>query len=202
LAVVNYHGANGCYPPAYVADANGRPMHSWRILLLPYLGQEDLFHDYNFSEPWDGPNNSKLAGRMPKIYAFPGEHGPTTNYLAVVGPGTAWPGPSTVTEKVVKDGMSNTILIMENQGAGIHWMAPRDLSFADMDFTINSPRGLSSKYVEPAVAMMDGGIRRFEKDLAPDVFRAMLTISGGERIVEDEAAGWHLLPDGRQRAFR
>ncbi|HEV3119294.1 MAG TPA: DUF1559 domain-containing protein, partial [Gemmataceae bacterium] len=167
MAVVNYHSANGSYPPAFLADAQGRPMHSWRVLLLPYLGQEDLFHDYDFSEPWDGPNNSKLAARMPKLYAFPGERGPTTNYLAVVGPGTVWPGRSTVTEKDVTDGLSNTILLVENHGAGIHWMAPRDLSFADMDFTINSPQGLSSKYVDPAVAMLDGSIRRFETHLAP-----------------------------------
>ena len=177
-------------------------MHSWRVLLLPYLGMEDVYKEYRFSEPWDGPNNRKLAERMPKIYRFPGEHGPTTNYLAVVGPETAWPGQRTITGNEVNDGKSNTILIVENQGAGIHWMEPRDLSFADMDFTIGSPQGLSSKYVDPAVVMMDGRIRRFEKRLPADVFRAMLTINGGERLVDDETAGWYLLQDGRQRPMR
>ena len=37
LALHNYHQANGCFPPAYIADKNGKPMHSWRVLILPYM---------------------------------------------------------------------------------------------------------------------------------------------------------------------
>ena len=78
---------------------DGRPWHSWRILILPYIEAEGLFEEYGFSEPWDGPNNRQLAGRMPRLYAFHGDERPgntTTNYLAVIGPETAWPGASTV----------------------------------------------------------------------------------------------------------
>lgn len=60
LALHNYHNAHGCFPPAYIVDESGRPMHSWRVL-LPYLEQEALYDQYDFSEPWDGPNNRKLA---------------------------------------------------------------------------------------------------------------------------------------------
>ena len=35
-------------------------MHSWRVLLLPYLDRSDLYKAYDFTEPWDGPNNRKL----------------------------------------------------------------------------------------------------------------------------------------------
>ncbi len=59
LALQNYHQANGCFPPAYVADKNGKPMHSWRVLILPYVGFDDLYKAYDFTEPWDGPNNKK-----------------------------------------------------------------------------------------------------------------------------------------------
>ena len=59
LALQSYHQANGCFPPAYVADKNGKPMHSWRVLILPYLGFDDLYKAYDFTEPWDGPNNKK-----------------------------------------------------------------------------------------------------------------------------------------------
>jgi len=68
-------------------------MHSWRVLILPYIEQNELFKEYRFDEPWDGPNNRKLASRMPKVYALHGEERPdnvTTNYLAVVGPETFW----------------------------------------------------------------------------------------------------------------
>ena len=71
LALQSYHASYGCYPPAYTTDVTGRPMHSWRALILPYAGEEALFQTYRLDEPWDGPNNSRLAGRMPAVYGCP-----------------------------------------------------------------------------------------------------------------------------------
>jgi Protein of unknown function (DUF1559) len=68
LAVANYHETYGCFPPAYVADRDGKPIHSWRVLILPFLEQQELYRAYNFDEPWNGPNNRKLASRVGKIY--------------------------------------------------------------------------------------------------------------------------------------
>ena len=144
LAVANYHDANGHYPPAYLLGPDGRPWHSWRILILPYIEEKGLFDEYDFSESWDSPKNRRLAGRMPRLYAFHGDERPgntTTNYLAVIGPETVWPGASTVSMEAVSDGLGVSILVVENQGAGVHWMEPRDLTLADIDFNINSPRG-------------------------------------------------------------
>src|SRR5579863_9248252 len=76
LALHNYHDAFGSFPPAFVADANGKPMHSWRVLILPYLDQLPLYKEYNFSEPWDGPNNSRLLNRMPPAFSCPSHSGP------------------------------------------------------------------------------------------------------------------------------
>src|SRR5690242_17032670 len=56
LALHNYHETYGGLPPAFVADDQGRPMHSWRVLILPFLGEQALYNEYNLSEPWDGPN--------------------------------------------------------------------------------------------------------------------------------------------------
>ena len=95
--------------------------------------------------------------------------------------------------------MANTILIVENHGAGVHWMEPRDLWFAEMDFAINSPRGLSSKYLEPAVVMLDSSLYRFQKEVSPATLKALLTIRGGERLELDEEGGWRQMADGRQR---
>jgi hypothetical protein len=96
LALHNYHDDHGCFPPAYVADANGRPMHSWRVLILPYLEQKVLYDQYDFTEPWNGPNNSKLLATPPDTYGCPSDDrtcGVTgawpTSYLAVVGAETA-----------------------------------------------------------------------------------------------------------------
>jgi hypothetical protein len=202
LAVANYVHEHKQYPPAYLADKHGKPMHSWRVLILPYMEQNDLYREYKFNEPWDGPNNRKLASRMPRTYALHGEERPgntTTNYLAVVGPETVWRASTGVAADAVKDGMSTTILIVENKGADVHWMEPRDLSFAQMDFTLNSAQGISTRYVDPAVAMADGSVVRLTKTMEPATLRAMLTINGGEEVVWRPESGWHLLPDGRQR---
>src|SRR5713226_2285044 len=32
LALQNYAALSGSLPPAYIADENGRPMHSWRVM--------------------------------------------------------------------------------------------------------------------------------------------------------------------------
>src|SRR5262245_60656054 len=61
LALCQYHDIHGTFPPAYITDEDGRPMHSWRVLLLPYLDQHSVYRQYRFDEPWDGPNNSALA---------------------------------------------------------------------------------------------------------------------------------------------
>src|SRR6516165_2689000 len=81
LALHNYHDQFGSFPPACVADENGRPMHSWRVLILPFLDQTPLYNQYRFDEPWDGPNNKKLADTILAVYNCPSDdHG---------GPGNA-----------------------------------------------------------------------------------------------------------------
>ena len=107
-------------------------MHSWRVLILPYLGLDDLYKMYRFSEPWDGPNNKKLACAMP-LYSCPsnGRSWMTspfeTSYVALVGPKGEWPSEKATTNAV--DGSpSSTIIVVEAANSGIPWMEPRDLS--------------------------------------------------------------------------
>jgi hypothetical protein len=138
------------------------------------------------------------------VYAFHGEHRPgltATNYLAVVGPETIWPGTTGLNFRDVTDGTSSTILIVESTGGDMHWMEPRDLSFADMSFEVGHPAGVSSKYKEPAVVMADGAVRSLQADLPPQTLRAMLTANGGE-AVRETGGQWKLIEDGRQREIK
>ncbi len=94
---------NGKFPPAFVLGPDGMKWHSWRVLLLEYMSEwEPLYKEYRFDEPWNGPNNSKLATRMPKLYGCPGDPESAakgfTNYFAVVGPGTMFPHESKLFE--------------------------------------------------------------------------------------------------------
>jgi hypothetical protein len=72
IAFHNYEAAHGHLPPAVVYDKDGRPLYSWRVLLLPYLEQEPLFRAFRFDEPWDSPHNIQFARQTPSVYAHPG----------------------------------------------------------------------------------------------------------------------------------
>jgi hypothetical protein len=156
FALHNYQAANGCYPPAYIADMNGHPMHSWRVLLLPYLGYDSLYKRYSFKEPWDGPNNKKLLAVRPEEYACPydrheGAPGAMqTSYVAVVGSNAAWHGGEPTNPERLSRNPSNTIAFVETCDADIPWTEPKDLD-ADLQWT--EPEHL---YVEPVTDTAPG----------------------------------------------
>jgi len=130
-ALYAYHQAHGSFPPAHIADKTGKPMHSWRVLILPFMELDALYKMYKFSEAWDGPNNKKLAMPVP-IYACP-SNGPSwttppfeTSYVALVGPKGEWPSEMAMTNAA--DGEpSSLIMVVEVADSGISWMEPKDL---------------------------------------------------------------------------
>ena len=203
-ALFQYHEKHGCFPPAYIADKNGRPMHSWRVLILPFLDQEALYKQYHFDEPWDGPNNRKLHSIPMPIYRCPSD-GPVSqtmsSYVAVVGAGTAWPGATSAKLADFSDGANQTIMLVEMVNSGIHWMEPKDLDFAKMPMAINakSGKGISGEHARGAnVAFADGHIEFLKDDTSPALLRALLTIHGGEHLIQLQD-GWQLAdPANRQ----
>lgn len=188
VALHNYHDQYGSFPPAYIADEDGRPMHSWRVLILPYMERNDLYQAYDFNEPWDGPNNRKLAGINVREFSCPSDTGrlPTmTSYVAVVGPNTVWPGTQTTRLRSLSDGPSHTILLVEVVNSGIHWMEPRDLHVLQMAPTINPTAGHGISSTHEGIVMVsyaDGRQVPIPETISPEELRAMLTRSGGEPI--------------------
>ena len=192
MALHYYHDQHGSFPPAYIADENGNPMHSWRVLILPYIEERDLYDQYDFDEPWDGPNNSLLHDKVVDLFNCPYESGQTdTTYVAIVGDGTAWPGPTGATyEDFARDGMAGTIHLVETHNSGIHWMEPRDLDFATMATTINQgPPGrcISSHHGAGAnVAMADGSVHFLPDTISGKTVQSLVTIEGGEIVNPDD----------------
>lgn len=190
LALQNYHDLYGSLPPAYIADDDGKPMHSWRVLLLPFLDMRNLYRDYHFDEPWDGPNNSALAAKVRTIRYFEcPAAGSTdeTSYVAVTGPQTMWPGAKATKLSDIKDGTSNTIILVEVHNSGIHWMEPRDLDMSELAMAVNSPAGHSiasgHKGGWAHVVFANGQTRAIDSTASPKAIRAALTIAGGEKEV-------------------
>ena len=153
LAMQQYHQLHGSFPPAYIPDENGRPMHSWRVLLLPHLGHEILYEEYDFDEPWDGPNNRALVIAMPDVYGCPSDPASgeaITSYVAVVGQGTAFPGEMPTSLDQFTDGASTTILLVEDRDAQINWLEPRDLELDQLEKRLeNSTFGPSVTSLHP-----------------------------------------------------
>ena len=153
LALHNYHQVYGCFPPAYVADKHGKPMHSWRVLVLPYLCQDGLYNQYNFREPWDGPNNKKLLNRRPNEYACPSDDknfltpgATSTNYVAVVGADAAWQGPTPRKLADIGGKQNETIMLVEVADVDIPWTEPKDVSLDAPQSASNSIAIISSKH--------------------------------------------------------
>jgi hypothetical protein len=141
MAMRAYYDDFGTLPPAYIVDANGRPMHSWRVLLLPYLGHQQLYARYRFDEPWNGPNNRRLAGQTPAVFTCPADRGrdkTRTSYLVVTGEKTVFNG----AEPMALDSVEAfTLLVVECADSGIDWMEPRDLRHDAMSMRINDRSG-------------------------------------------------------------
>jgi hypothetical protein len=144
LAIQRYEDEHGHSPAAFLVDADGRPMHSWRVLILPYLEKPesrggssretyaDVHARYRFDEPWDSPHNTSLA-ELVDAYQCPSHRkskvrSPTaTSYLAVVGETAFWPGATPRKLAEVPDGMARTVRLIEANPID-NWMEPKDLS--------------------------------------------------------------------------
>lgn len=186
LALHNYHDVWGSLPPAYTLDEKGNRMHSWRALILPYL-DANLAAQYRYDEPWNGPNNSRLAKSCPAVFLCPEDTsaGPgETSYFVIVGPNTMFPGAQSISFRQVTDGTANTLAVVETSGQRINWLEPRDLDMASLP--LNSVDGgvlggIHSQGVN--VALGDGSVHFLPVDVSSDQLRGMSTRDGGEPVL-------------------
>lgn len=191
LALQNYADVYKSFPPAYVTDEKGNRMHSWRVLILPFMEQKPLYEMYDFNEPWNGPHNRTLAQYMPPAYRCPSDDLSgvgETSYAAIDGPGTLFSGSRGSAFGQVKDGTSNTLAVIEVAGAGIHWMEPRDLPFAALsNGVMNStqPAPNSRHRNGCTVGFADGHAGTIGPATPSKTLQALATRAGGEPINGD-----------------
>ena len=163
-------------------------MHSWRVLILPDLGEHHVYNQYNFDEPWDSPNNSNLLGtRCPRVFISPAradhQYAAETNYFLVVGDGTVFPtsGPPLAPGEI-GDGLDNTLLIVEAQNTSHFWTEPIDIDFRNMKGTASSV-GLGGTHKEGFTgAFADGVAGWFPNSIPSEQVRSMISANGGEVV--------------------
>jgi hypothetical protein len=184
--MLNYHTEQGRLPPAVVYGEDGKPLYSWRVLLLPYIEQDELYHRFNLKEPWDSPHNIQLLSEMPYEYAPPpGKKSKVPAYHTVckvfVGKGAAFDGREGLPLKEFTDGTSNTILIAE-AGVPVPWTKPEDFAY-DPDQPLPNLDGLFKDIIR--VGLADGSVRYLPTSLGEKTWRAAITRNGGEQFGND-----------------
>jgi hypothetical protein len=185
LAMHNYLSEYGQFPPAAVYSNDGKPLLSWRVLLLPYLDERDLYTKFKLDEPWDGPTNKKLLEKMPAIFSpTPGKPKDSydTVYQVFTGKGTIFPSPKTSKISDITDGTSNTILIVEAAKA-VPWTKPDDLPF-DAKTPLPKLGGVIKQGFMTAFA--DGSVRFLKQSIKEASLRKLITSNGGEVIGADD----------------
>jgi hypothetical protein len=191
MAMHQYADVHDSFPPAYVTDDEGKPLYSWRVLLLPYLEEAHLHEQFNLDEPWDSEHNRTLADMMPSIYMCPSDasnDGSETNYVMIVGGDTLSDGPTGRKAEDITDGLSCTIMLVETTASGINWAEPRDLDAKTITFGINDgSQGISGNHVRGChILMADGSTHRIDPNGPlsdnPQAMQDLSTISGGEYV--------------------
>jgi hypothetical protein len=184
IAMHNYLDVNQRFPTYANFDNNGKPLLSWRVHLLPFLEQDELYKQFHLDEPWDSAHNKKLIAKMPSIYALPGNSklrkDGKTIYLAPLGETTMFPGPRPVKITDVTDGTSNTIFLVEadDDHAAI-WTKPDDLHYdATKPF-----QGLGKRWNGGFwAAFVDASVHMIPATVDKETLKALFTIAGGEVV--------------------
>ena len=188
LAMHNFHDAYKHFPAAAGRTSKTRrptednPPHSWRVAILPFVEQQKLYEQYRFDEPWDSPENLKVLEKMPAFYRHPTAPPETTDtcYFALVGPETVFSGEEGTPIREIRDGMSNTLMIVEAKRA-VPWTKPEDIPYNP-----EKPIPELGGYFEGGfnAAYCDGSVRFMADSIDEKPLRGLISKSGGEPSVK------------------
>lgn len=181
IGLHNYEETYGALPPAFTVDDEGRRLHSWRTLILPYIDQLKLYETIDLSRPWDDPANAAARKTAIDVFDCPsGERDSNeTTYMALVGPDACFAGSKPRAFPEFHDGLSNTLMVVEvSRDQAVHWMAPHDtgrqfLRSLASDSQTDHTGGFQA-------ALGDGTVRFINLNVPAETRNALITVAGGE----------------------
>ena len=184
-AIYKYFDVHKSYPPH--AEARGKDGHSglsWRVHILPYVDEVELYKEFKLDEAWDSTHNIKLLARMPAIFAPVPIAGESTSvqafhslYATPVGEQTIFGGEEPVTIQTVTDGTSNTVMIVElAPEQAFPWTSPEEYRYDPQ----NPAAKLYSRDGKALVAYADTSARTVRIDNTPEAWNRAFTMNDGE----------------------
>lgn len=185
MALHNYESIYHALPPAYTVDAAGKPMHSWRTLILPYLDEQALYNRIDLLRPWDDPANAEAFKTIPSVFRCPSVVLPPgfTGYLGVVGSNACFDPVNPRAFSELTDGTTETLMVFEvAPGQAVHWMAPQDTT-EEMVLDFGSD-GKHPHTGGTQVAFADGSTRFLSVNMSPEILRALISIAGNDHVGE------------------
>jgi type II secretory pathway pseudopilin PulG len=187
LALQNYESVYHSLPPAYTVDSDGRPLHSWRTLILPYLEQKSLYERIDLSKPWNDPANKEAYETELSVYQCPSAVCPPshTAYLAVVAPNGCFRPTEPRKLSEITDDPRLTLMVLEvDSEHGVHWMSPTDASEQRI-LNLGTAARLPHPGGAPAVCV-DGQVLFLGSGLKVATLRALISIDGRDDAVAQE----------------
>ena len=182
LATLLYEDSHKVMPPNAIYSADGKPLLSWRVAMLPYLEQQALYSQFHLDEPWDSPHNRTLIEKMPAIFDNPNINEPgKTDYLALVGPECVMDGTADgISFAKISDGTARTIVLVEaDADRAVEWTKPEDIQFDAKNphdgFGKLRPGGCNT-------AFCDGHIQFIGAEIDPGLMKALVMRNGRETV--------------------
>lgn len=155
-AIMAYSVEKGHFPPGAIYDDENKPGLSWRVEILPYLGYMSVYEEFDRKLPYHYAKNRAPRGKMPSVFITPASRGLRTQFRAITGSGTCFPGRDGTAPDKIFDGLDQTIILVCAPAAfDQEWVQPDGISVRELpDVLETSKDGLLALWADGRVGLI------------------------------------------------